>query len=325
MRQAMFDAQVGDDVFGDDPTVSQLQQRVAEILNKEAALYLPSGTMANQVAMASHTSPGDEIYCEINCHVLNYEAGAPAMLSGVMLSAISGELGVFTAEQVKERLRPLDHHFAPSRLIWVENSANRSGGCIFPLDECWRLRRLADKNGLKMHLDGARIWNVAVATGLSEADLAAPFDSVSVCLSKGLGAPVGSLVAGSMEFIDTAHRFRKRFGGGMRQAGVIAAAGLYSVEHNRGRLVDDHRRAKTLAHAIAKLPAFKIDLDAVHTNIIIFDASPIGLTGIEVADRLKEEGVLVTHFGKKVRMVTHLDISDDDVDCAIQALRLCFS
>lgn len=324
MRQAMYEAEVGDDVFGDDPTVIRLQEMVAEILGKEAALFTPSGTMANQVALAVHTSPGDEIYCETGCHVRNYEAGAPAYLSGVMLTTIEGIHGSFTASQVEPLLRPTDSHFAPSRLIWVENSHNRSGGTIFPQEEILKLRQLADVKGLGLHLDGARLWNVAADTGLDEKTLAEPFDSVNVCLSKGLGCPVGSLVTGSKEFIKRAHRFRKRFGGGMRQAGILAAAGIYALNNHRTRLVEDHRRAKRLAEAISLIPAFNIDIDAVHTNIVIFDATPCGLTGVEIYERMKASGVLVTHFGARVRMIAHLDVSDDDIDRTITILQKNF-
>ena len=319
MRQAMYDAEVGDDVFGDDPTVIRLQEITAEMLGKEAALFVPSGSMANAIAMSCHTRRGDEVYCEAGCHAFNFEGGAAAMIAGVMLNIIEGVRGAFTAEQVEARLRPGDHHFAPSRLIWVENSANRAGGTIFPQDEIRRLRDLADKRGLAFHLDGARIWNVAAATGKSEAELVAPFDSVNVCLSKGLGAPIGSLVAGTKDFIVEAHRCRKRLGGGMRQVGVIAAAGIYAIENNRTRLVDDHRRARRLAEAIDSLDAFHIDMEGIATNILIIDTSPGGIPGLEVVGRLKEEGIWGTSFGGyKIRLVTHLDVDDEDINRAIE-------
>ena len=199
MRRAIYEAEVGDDVFGDDPSVIRLQEIVAELLGKEAALFVPSGSMANQVAMSCHTSPGDEVYLEAGSHVFNFEGGGAAQLASVMFNIIEGFRGAFTMEQVEERLRPGDHHFAPSRLIWVENSANRAGGTIFPQSEINRLKELALKHGLGFHLDGARLWNVAAATGKDEAELAAPFDSINVCLSKGLGAPIGSLTVGSRE------------------------------------------------------------------------------------------------------------------------------
>ncbi len=323
MRRAMCEAEVGDDVFGDDPTVIRLQERVAELLGKERALYVPSGTMANQIAVNCHTSPGDEIYCHIGAHVLNYEGGALAMLSGVVPATIEGIRGSFSAADVEPRLRPTDHHFAPSRLLWVENSHNRSGGTIFPQQNVAGLRDLADRKGLAMHLDGARLWNVSVATGLSEKELAAKFDTVSCCLSKGLGCPVGSLVVGPAGFIDQAHRARKRFGGGMRQAGILAAAGLYALDNNRARLADDQLRAMRIALAVAELKAFTIDLDSVQTNIVIFDAAP--RQGVEVAAELKEQGLLVTSFGTRLRMVCHLDVDDAAVDKAIEILRKNFN
>ena len=325
MRQAIYEAEVGDDVFGDDPTVIRLQEMTAELLGKEAALFVPSGSMANVIAMSCHTRPGDEVYCEAGCHAFNYEGGAAGMIAGVMMHIIEGVRGAFTAEQVEARLRPGDHHFAPSRLIWVENSANRAGGTIFPQDEILRLRELAYKRGLGLHLDGARLWNVAAATGKSEMELAAPFDSVNVCLSKGLGAPIGSLVVGTKEFIDRAHRCRKRLGGGMRQVGIIAAAGIYALENNRTRLVDDQRRARRLAEAIDALDAFHIDMEGVATNILIIDTSPGGIPGLEVVRRLREENVWGTSFGGyKIRLVTHLDVDDDDIDRAIEVFERLF-
>ncbi len=323
MRRAMYEAEVGDDVFGDDPTVNRLQGRVAELLGKERALFVPSGTMANQIAVNCHTTPGDEIYCHIGAHVLNYEGGALAMLSGIVPATIEGVHGSFTAADLEPRLRPADHHFAPSRLIWVENSHNRSGGTIFPQENVAALRELADRKGLAMHLDGARLWNVSVATGKSEKELAAPFDSVSCCLSKGLGCPVGSLIAGSAEFIDKAHRARKRFGGGMRQAGILAAAGLYAIDNHRARLADDHALAKRIALAVAEMKSIEIDLDSVQTNIVIFDAAP--RQGTEVAAQLKEQGLLATSFGTRIRMVCHLDVDDKAVEKAIGILSKTFN
>lgn len=323
MRKAMYEAEVGDDVFGDDRTVNLLQERVARLLGKEHALYVPSGTMANQIAVNCHTSPGDEIYCHIGSHILNYEGGAMAMLSGVVSAAIEGGRGSFTPSDVEGRLRPADHHYAPSRLIWVENSHNRAGGTVFPQEHVLGLRELADRKGLAMHLDGARLWNVAIATGKSEQELAVPFDSVSCCLSKGLGCPVGSLILGSEEFIEKAHRARKRFGGGMRQAGILAAAGLYALDNHRERLAEDHLNARRIAEAIAELKSFRIDLDSVQTNIILFDASP--RMGTDVVEKLKAEGLLVTNFGSWVRMVCHLDVDNAAVDQAIAIIRKTFA
>ena len=324
MRKAMFEAEVGDDVFGDDPTVNLFQERVADLLGKEAALYMPSGTMTNQVAIAVHTSPGDEIYCEAGCHIRNFEGGAPAYLSGVMLNAIHGVRGAYTVEDDEPLLRPTDSHFPPSKLIWIENSANRAGGTIFPQDEVLRLRKFATDHGLGLHLDGARIWNVAAATGKTERELVEPYDSVSVCFSKGLGCPVGSVLLGSKEFIAKAHRIRKRLGGGMRQAGILAAACLYALDNNRQLLAESNLHARMLAEAIAELPKLNIDLEATQTNIVVFDALKIGMHGAAVTASLREEGVLSTGFGPKVRIVTHLDVNENDIHNAIKAIRKLF-
>ncbi len=325
MRKAMYEAEVGDDVFGDDPTVNKLQERVAALLGMETAMYMPSGTMVNQVALLTHTHPGDEVYCEIGCHIRNFEGGAPAVLAGVMLNTIQGKRGAFTAEDVEPQLRPIDSHFPPSRLIWVENSANRAGGTIFPQEEILKLRRLANREDLMLHIDGARIWNVAAALGKPEKEIAEPFDSASVCLSKGLGCPVGSCLVGKRDFIARAHRNRKRLGGGMRQAGIIAAAGLYALEHHRERLVEDHARAHRLAESVAEIPCFQIDLDAIQTNIVIFDVSKTGRSGPEIVQELKSHGVLSTSFGHNIRMVTHLDITDADIDNTIAIVRKLYA
>ena len=324
MRKAMFDAEVGDDVFGDDPTINHFQEYVADLLGKEAAMYMPSGTMTNQVGIAVHTTPGDEIYCEVGCHIRNFEGGAPAYLSGVMLNAIHGVRGAYTVEDVQPLLRSTDSHFPPSKLVWIENSANRAGGTIFPQNEVLRLRKFATENDLGMHLDGARIWNVAAAIGKTEAELVAPYDSVSVCFSKGLGCPVGSVLLGSNEFIAKAHRIRKRLGGGMRQAGILAAACLYALDNNRQLLPESNRHARMLAEAIAELPNLEIDLEAIQTNIIIFDALKLGMDGAAVTAKLREEGVLATGFGPKVRIVTHLDVNENDIQNAIAAIRKIF-
>jgi threonine aldolase len=321
MLKAMVEAELGDDVFGDDPTVNQLQREVAELLGKEAALFVPSGTMANQIALMTHTSPGDEVYCDANCHIRNYEGGAPAIIAGVMLNAMDGEHGAYTATELESRIRPNDSHFSPSRLVWVENSCNRAGGTISPQEEIVHLREVANKNDMAMHLDGARIWNVAAATGTALDVLTAPFDSVSVCLSKGLGCPVGSLTVGSQDYIDQAHRARKRLGGGMRQAGVLAGAGIYALEHNRSRMVEDHRIGLKLADTISECSAFEIDLDTVQTNIIIFGTSPGGISGQSVVDKLASENILSYAFGDFVRLVVHLNVDEAGIDRAIDVLR----
>ena len=327
MREVIAHAEVGDDVFGDDPTVNLLQEKVAELLGKEDALYVPSGTMANQVSIKSHTVPGDEVIAETNCHIFNYESGAPAFLSGVQLHTLQGHYGVFTAEQVEAALRPSDHHFAPSRLVCIENTHNRAGGTIFPVAEMKRIRELADKHGLKVHLDGARLWNASAATGLdlrAWADLA---DSVSVCLSKGMGCPIGSLIAGSADFIYRCHRYRKVFGGGMRQAGLLAAAGLYAIKHNRERLSEDHQNARLIAENFVDLPGTKIDLEYVHTNIVIVELTEQApLDGPGLSEAVDEVGVrFLATAPNKVRVVTHLDVSRDDIEEACARIRRLWS
>lgn len=325
MRKVMAEAPVGDDVFGDDPTINRLQDRVAELLGKEAALYVPSGTMANQIALSILTHSGDEVFCEAGAHIFNYESGAPAIISRIQIHPIEGNHGTYTREMVEARLRPKDHHFPPGAVIEIENTANRAGGCIWPIEEIARLRELADEQGMRIHLDGARLWNAAVGSGIKEHEWASYADTVSVCFSKGLGAPVGSAIAGTKELIDEAHRMRKRLGGGMRQAGIIAAGALYAIDNHRTRLADDHARAKKLGEAINELPGFSVDIDHLDTNIIILDAEESGITSADFADKLKSEGILITFAGKyKARMVTHLEITDEMVNDAIETLNRLF-
>ncbi len=307
MRRAMAGAEVGDDVFGEDPTVNELQRRIAELTGKEAALFVASGTMSNQLAVYAHTQPGDEVICEYGCHIFNYEGGAPAQLSGVQLHPLRGERGVFTAEQVEQVIRPADHHYPRTALIEVENTHNRAGGAVFPLREIKKLRALADAHGLRMHLDGARLWNAAVATGISIQEWCEPFDSVSLCFSKGLGAPVGSVLAGSADIIMRAHRRRKAVGGGMRQAGILAAAALYALDHHVERLAEDHRRARELAEFLARLGA-SVDMEATQTNIVIAD---FNRSAKELCEKLAAAGVLALPVAAtRIRFVTHLDIDD---------------
>jgi threonine aldolase len=319
MRKAMAEAPVGDDVFGEDPTVNALQEKVASILGKEKAIYVPSGTMGNQTAIKAHTEPGDEVLLEREAHIFNYETVAPAMLSNVQIYPIEGKNGVFTAEQVNRAIRPKAYYMPRTRLICVENTHNRAGGTIFPLDEIKRIRELALDAGIKMHLDGARLWNASIETGIPPKEYARYFDSVSVCFSKGLGAPVGSAVAGDADFIERVRRYRKIYGGGMRQAGIIAAGAIYALEHNIPRLKEDHEKAKYLAAEISKLRNFQIDLSTVQTNIVIIDVEKTGKTPDEILGVLRANGVLLT-LGTytSVRAVTHLDVSFDEVKRAAE-------
>jgi threonine aldolase len=319
MRKVMAEAEVGDDVFGDDPTVNRLQDHVAELLGKEAGLFVASGTMGNQVCIRSLTSPGDEVILESEAHIFYYEAGAPAMLSGVQLRTVAGARGVITADQIATVIRGEDVHFPPTRLICLENTHNRAGGTVFPIEEIRRIHKLAKSRNILMHLDGARLWNASVATGIPLSDWAQLFDSVTVCFSKGLGAPVGSLIAGDREFVRTARKTRKRFGGGMRQAGIIAAGALWAVEHNIGRLAEDHENAKRLARALANIPGVSVDLESVHTNIVFIRLSGRTSDAPALADRLKKAGVFVLALGPdQIRAVTHLEVSRQDIEQAIQ-------
>jgi len=318
MRRAMADAEVGDDVYGEDPTVKRLEATVAERLGKEAALFVPSGTMSNQLALNVHTRPGDEAIVERGAHVVNYESGAGAVLSGVQFQMLDGERGHLRADQIAGAVRAGYYWEPASRVVWCENTANRAGGTIQLPREAEAVAREARRFGLALHLDGARLWNAAVALGVAEADLAAPFDTVSVCLSKGLGAPVGSVLAGPKDLVAEAFRWRKRWGGGMRQVGILAAAGLYALEHNRDRLADDHARARRLAETLNGLPGVTVDLATVETNIVMVDVPG---TAVDAAARLADAGVRVSPFGpQRLRLTTHLDVTDDDLDRALAAM-----
>ena len=320
MRKAMAEAEVGDDVFGEDPTVNALQEKVAHLLGKEASLFVPSGTMANQLSIKSHTQSGDEVIIELSSHPYNFEGGAGAALSGIQFQCLKGVRGILDASQIEEAIRPEDHHFPVTRLVCLENTHNRGGGSIYPLEKISEIYRLAKSKGLLLHLDGARLWNASMATGIKPEEYAQWADSVSVCLSKGLGAPIGSLVAGSKSFIDRVHRFRKMFGGGMRQAGIIAAAGIYALDHHIERLKDDHQNARRLAVGLKEFKGVSIDPKHVETNIVIFDVSNTGMTGAQVSEAMKKEGVLIHAFSRtQIRLVTHLDITSEDIETALKA------
>lgn len=319
MRKAMAEAEVGDDVFGDDPTVNRLQQMVAELLGKEDGLYVPSGSMSNAIALKSQTVPGNEIIIERFGHIVNYEVANAAVFSGLQTNMIDGINGVITREQVEPLIKAESLHSPGTRLICLENTHNRAGGTVFPLEEMKKLRALADERGIRIHLDGARLWNAHVATGIPLADYARLADSVSVCFSKGMGAPIGSCLCGSKELIDIARRVRKMLGGGMRQVGVIAAAAIYALENNIGRLADDHANARILAEGLAKFEGVTIDLDTVHTNIVIFDVTKSGMTAPQVSEKWNEKGVLSIPFSeRKIRIVTHLNVTSEECERAVQ-------
>jgi threonine aldolase len=321
MREAMAQAEVGDDVFGDDPTVNRLQEEVARLLGKQAAIYVPSGTMANQTSIRAQTRPGDEIIAHEDSHIYHYEAGAPAGLSGCSLRLVVGERGIFDAAAVRSAIRPDDAHFPHSALIVVENTHNRGGGTIWPVEKVAAVHEVAEESNLKMHLDGARLMNACVARSCRPTEYTRYFDTVSICFSKGLGAPVGSAVAGTGETIKRIHRFRKMAGGGMRQAGIIAAGALYALEHNVDRLADDHARAMKLAQAIAQMPGVSIDPQTVETNIVYFDVGKAAGSAKELCDALRSWGVWMLPIApQRVRAVTHLDVSAEDIERAIAAL-----
>ncbi|MFH2054855.1 MAG: low-specificity L-threonine aldolase [bacterium] len=325
MRQAIANAEVGDDVLGDDPTVQRLEAMVAELFGREASLFVPSGSMGNQISLYTISHHGDEIICDEGCHIFNYEVATAAAFSGLLFHVIKGRHGVYTADDVAPLIRGEDLHSPRTRIIEVENTHNRAGGTVFPLENIKALRALADERGLLMHLDGARIWNAHTATGVPLAEYAKYFDSISVCLSKGLGAPVGSMVIGDREFITAARRTRKMFGGGMRQVGLLAAAGIYALEHNLGRLQEDHDNARVLAENLAKLPGIEIDLDTVQTNIVIFEVAESGMNAVEALGKLKEQGVLAVPFGPtRIRCVTHLDVNSEQIETALKAFQKVF-
>lgn len=316
MRKAMYDAEVGDDVFGEDPTVIRLQEQLADLLGKEAALFVPSGTMGNQLALKVLTRPGDEVILERSSHIFNYETGAPGVISGVQLHVIDGRRGIIRGADVERAIRPGNYWDAPSRLVCLENTLNKAGGIVYPLDAIQDVARAAGKHGLRLHLDGARLWNASAASGVSERAYAAPFDTVSVCLSKGLGAPIGSVLAGSDELITAARHYRKMLGGGMRQVGILAAAGLYALEFERPRLAEDHATARRLAEGIAEFSAFSIDLDGVQTNIVMFDVADGDAS--RVLHAFKKQGILMVPFGPStIRATTHRDVTMKQIDEAL--------
>lgn len=324
MRQAMAAAEVGDDVLGDDPTVQELERHVASLFEQEASLYVPSGTMANQIALKAGSERGWELLCDRECHVVNYECAGPVIHSQLLVNLLTTDRGMISAATVRENVRTKGIHIPETRIVALENTHNRHGGTILPQEEIVEVRRVCDEFGLRLHLDGARIWNVHVVTGRSLAELVRPFHSISVCLSKGLGAPVGSMILGSKQFIEKCRRERKLFGGGMRQVGILAAAGLYAVMNNISRLTDDHANAQLLAHGFNSIPGFSVDLSRVETNIVVVQISADG-TSDEICARMKDVGVWALPFGrKKFRCVTHLDVSRSDCEEALARLRALF-
>lgn len=321
MRKLMAEAEVGDDVFGGDPTVNRLQDRVAELFGKEAALFCPTGTMANQIVFKTIARPGWELVCERECHIGNYEVAGPAVHSGLLVNFLDTECGFFSGEQIRDSIRPVDEHCPLTKIVALENTHNRHGGTVCPIETIEEISQVCKESDLHFHLDGARIWNAHVASGVSLAEYAKHFDTVAVCLSKGMGVPLGSLTLGTKDFIHQAHRMRKLFGGGMRQVGIIAAGGLYALDHNITRMADDHENARNLAQGLSKLNGVSVDLERLQTNIVLAELDPQVITPQEFMSKALEAGVWCVPFGKTcVRFVTHLDVSADEVSRAIAQL-----
>jgi threonine aldolase len=324
MRRAMMNAEVGDDVYGEDPTVNRLQERAAEIFEKESALFVPTGSMGNQIAVKLHTRPGTEVVIEERGHIFNYEMAAMSAISGTLARPVKSHdgSGILTWEEIEGALHTgLAYYVAPTGLIALENSHNLAGGSLLTRERTQEISERAHALGLPVHLDGARIFNASVALDERVAELARPVDSVMFCLSKGLGAPVGSMLLGPLAFIEEARRWRKLLGGGMRQAGVLAAAGLIALEETPKRLHEDQAHARRLAVGLAELPGIEIDPERVVTNIVIFDVTGTGIAANEICARLHERGVLASGFGTSIRMVTHYDVSSADIETALREIR----
>ncbi|WCK56751.1 low-specificity L-threonine aldolase [Aneurinibacillus sp. Ricciae_BoGa-3] len=316
MRRLMYEAEVGDDVYGEDPTVRRLEERAAEMLGHEDALFVTSGTQGNQVALLTHCRVGEEIILEADAHIFLYEGAGPAALGGIQLHTVAGTAGVLSVDDVRKAVRDEnDIHQPRTRLICVENTHNKAGGRVIPVEKLRELYLLARERSIQVHMDGARLFNAVVASGTSAQEYGEYVDSAQICLSKGLSAPIGSVLTGSKEFITEARRWRKRLGGGMRQAGVIAAPGLYALEHMVDRLEDDHHNAKKLAQYLGSIPGLQVNVDAVETNILMCDITASGLSNDAFQEKLTEAGVRASNFGEGIiRFVTHRHITAEDVE-----------
>jgi threonine aldolase len=322
MRRAMFEAEVGDDVYGEDPTINRLEQRAAEIFGREAAIFVPTGSMGNQIAIKIHTRPGQEIICEERGHIFNYEMATLASFSGCLVRPIAAEGGILQWKQVKKKIAGKTYYLAQTGLVSLENTHNMAGGTVYPTEVAEEICDRVHEQGIAVHLDGARVFNAATALGKPVADITKKFDSVMFCLSKGLGAPVGSMLVGSRDFIDQARKYRKALGGGMRQAGILAAAGLIALEKMPARLYEDHANAKYLATELAKLPGLKIDSKSVQTNILIVDISGAGIGANDFTRRLAEKGLLIGSVNNEiVRFVTHMDVDHTACERAVEIVR----
>ena len=322
MREAMLRAEVGDDVMAEDPTINALQERVAALFGKEAALFVSSGTQANQISIKAYTQPGDEVIADAICHPVRSELGASALISGVQVAMIPTVRGVYTREAAAKLIRA-DHWMQPkTSLLWVENTHNAGGGTVFPLDALDGLRALSNERGIPLHIDGARIFNAVVASAIAPAEWGRRCDSLSFCLSKGLGCPVGSMLMGTREFIKRARRLRQIYGGGWRQAGILAAAGLHALDHHVERMAEDHANAKWFAERVSAMQGVELVYADTQTNLVFLDVAPSGLAAETVSQRLRERGVaLAMRGGTTFRAVTHLDVTRADVEQAAKALQ----
>ena len=322
MRQAMAEAEVGDDVYGEDPTVNRLEERAAEIAGKEAALFVPTGTMGNTIAVKVHTQHGQEVIADARAHLLDYELAMTAWFSGCLIRLVQTPDGILTWNAIEPHARGLAAHYAPTGLIEIENTHNMAGGTVYPLRTVREIADGAHQCGIPVHMDGARVFNAAAALGVSVREVAAPVDTVMFCLSKALGAPVGSMLAGPADSIARGRLYRKRLGGGMRQAGVLAAAGLVALDRTPPRLCDDHANARYLAEGLARIPGIQVDPAAVATNIVVFDVSATGVAGAEISARLKDQGVRINAINPlKMRAVTHYDVTREECAEALETLR----
>ena len=322
MRQAMAEAEVGDDVYGEDPTVNRLEERAAEIAGKEAALFVPTGTMGNTIAVKVHTQHGQEVIADARAHLLDYELAMTAWFSGCLIRPVQTPDGILTWNAIEPHARGLAAHYAPTGLIEIENTHNMAGGTVYPLRTVREIADGAHQRGIPVHMDGARVFNAAAALGVSVREVAAPVDTVMFCLSKALGAPVGSMLAGPADSIARGRLYRKRLGGGMRQAGVLAAAGLVALDRTPPRLCDDHANARYLAEGLARIPGIQVDPAAVATNIVVFDVSATGVAGAEISARLKDQGVRINAINPlKMRAVTHYDVTREECAEALETLR----
>ena len=321
MREAIASAEVGDDMWGEDPTVNELERRIAELLGKEAAVFACSGTQSNQLGVWTHCRAGDELIIHEYGHIANYEGGAPAVLHGVSCRFLKGTGGMFDLPELETGLHPVDQHFSQARLVCFENTANKGGGRVWPLEQLERVARRAHELGLHTHMDGARLFNACEEGGYSPAEICAEMDTISLCFSKGLGCPMGSMLVGSQENIAQARRARKIFGGAMRQSGMMAAAALYALDHHLERLTDDHTNAKLFAKQVSELPGIHVDLDTVETNLVFFELDETAGTGDQLISALAQRGVLMLALGpQRIRACTHLDVTKADIEQAAIAV-----